>query len=43
MAAYPGLAWGEAETDNSVLWDPGMFELVSGSHFTIPFMGRPRP
>lgn len=43
MAAYPGLAWGEAETDNSVLWDPGMFELVSGSQFTIPFMGRPRP
>jgi len=43
MAAYPGFAWGEAETDNSVLWDPGMFELVSGSQFTIPFMGRPRP
>ncbi len=43
MAAYPGFAWGEAETDNSVLWDPGVFELVSGSQFTINFMGRPRP
>jgi endonuclease/exonuclease/phosphatase family metal-dependent hydrolase len=43
MAAYPGFGWGEAETDNSVLWDPGLFELVSGSKFTITFMGRPRP
>ncbi len=43
MAAYPGLAWGSAETDNSVLWDPGVFELVSGSQFTITFMGRARP
>jgi endonuclease/exonuclease/phosphatase family metal-dependent hydrolase len=43
MAAYPGFAWGEAETDNSVLWDPGVFELVTGSRFTINFMGRPRP
>jgi endonuclease/exonuclease/phosphatase family metal-dependent hydrolase len=43
MAAYPGFAWGEVETDNNVLWDPGMFELVSGSQFTITFMGRPRP
>lgn len=43
MAAYPGLAWGSAETDNTVLWDPGLFELVSGSQFTITFMGRPRP
>jgi hypothetical protein len=43
MAAYPGFAWGEKETDNSVLWDPGVFELVSGDSFTITFMGRPRP
>ena len=43
MAAYPGFGWGEAETDNSILWDPGVFEMVSGSRFTIPFMGRPRP
>jgi len=43
MAAYPGFAWGEAETDNSILWDSAMFELVSGSQFTINFMGRPRP
>jgi endonuclease/exonuclease/phosphatase family metal-dependent hydrolase len=43
MAAWPGLGWGEAETDNSILYDPGVFEVVSGSSFTIPFMGRPRP
>ncbi len=43
MAAYPGFAWGENETDNSVLWDPGQFELVSGSQFTITFMGSPHP
>ena len=43
MAAWPGFAWGEAETDNSILWDPGLFELVEGSQFTITFMGRPRP
>jgi len=43
MAAYPGTAWGSVETDNSILWDPGVFELVSGDRFTITFMGRPRP
>ena len=43
MAAYPGFSWGEAETDNSILYDPGLFELVSGSRFTAPFMGRLRP
>ena len=43
MAAYPGFSWGEAETDNSILYDAGLFELVSGSQFTAPFMGRPRP
>lgn len=43
MAAYPGFAWGEAETDNSILYDAGVFELVSGSKFTVTFMGRPRP
>jgi len=43
FAAYPGLAWGATETDNSILYDPGRFAYVSGSRFTIPFMGRPRP
>lgn len=43
MAAYPGFSWGEAETDNSVLWDPSEFELVEGTRFTITFMGRARP
>ncbi len=43
MAAYPGFAWGELETDNTILWDPGMFELVSADQFTITFMGTPRP
>jgi len=43
MAAYPGFTWGEVETDNSILYDPGVFELVSGSQFTITFMGRARP
>ena len=43
MAAYPGFSWGEVETDNSILYDDSMFELVSGDSFTIPFMGRPRP
>lgn len=43
MAAYPGNAWGSNETDNSILWDPGVFEMVSGSQFTITFMGSPHP
>lgn len=43
MAAYPGTAWGEAETDNSVLWDPDEFELVSGDRFYVTFVGRSRP
>lgn len=43
MAAYPGLAWGVAETDNSILYDDARFEFVSGDQFVIPFMGRPRP
>ena len=43
MVAYPGYAWGALETDNSILYDPARFEMVSGSQFTIPFMGRPRP
>jgi hypothetical protein len=43
MAAYPGFAWGVEETDNSILYDEGRFELVSGDRFIIPFMGRPRP
>ncbi|MFC5494890.1 endonuclease/exonuclease/phosphatase family protein [Nocardioides caricicola] len=43
MAAYPGTAWGSAETDNSILYDDARFQFVSGSKFTITFMGRPRP
>lgn len=43
MAAYPGLSWGTVETDNSILYDPDRFEFVSGSKFTITFVGRPRP
>lgn len=43
MEAYPGLGWGVAETDNSILYDGDRFEFVEGSRFTIPFMGRPRP
>lgn len=43
MAAYPGTAWGSVETDNSILYDPGLFEFVSGDRFTLTFMGRPRP
>ncbi len=43
FAAYPGMEWGRAETDNSILYDDSRFAFVSGSKFIIPFMGRPRP
>ncbi len=43
MAAYPGFAWGSKETDNSILYDDGRFEMIGGDRFTITFMGRPRP
>jgi hypothetical protein len=43
MAAWPGTGWGAAETDNSILYDAGVFEYVGGSRFTITFMGRARP
>lgn len=43
LTAWPGYAWGSKETDNSILYDAGRFEFVSGDMFTIPFMGRPRP
>ncbi|MET0525114.1 MAG: endonuclease/exonuclease/phosphatase family protein [Nocardioides sp.] len=43
FAAYPGMAWGRAETDNSILYDDERFAFVSGDKFIIPFMGRPRP
>jgi Endonuclease/Exonuclease/phosphatase family len=43
MAAYPGFAWGVVETDNSILWDPNVYELVTASKFTLTFMGRVRP
>ncbi|MCW2791348.1 MAG: hypothetical protein JWO76_446, partial [Nocardioides sp.] len=43
FAAYPGFAWGTVETDNSILYNSALFEFVSGSQFTITFVGRPRP
>ena len=43
MAAYPGFAWGTLETDNSILYNPSLYEFVSGSKYTITFVGRPRP
>lgn len=43
MEAYPGHAWGAAETDNSILYDPAVFEFVDGGSFHITFMGRSRP
>ena len=43
FAAYPGFAWGSVETDNSILYDPDLYEFVSGSRFTVTFVGRPRP
>ncbi|MGN0062885.1 MAG: endonuclease/exonuclease/phosphatase family protein [Nocardioides sp.] len=43
MKAYPGYAWGEKETDHSILYDPDVFELVSGEAFHVPLMGRTRP
>lgn len=43
MAAYPGYSWGQMETDNSILYDDSVFELVETSQFTITFMSRPRP
>lgn len=43
MAAYPGFDWGVKETDNSILYDPSVFSLVSGESYTITFMSRPRP
>ena len=43
MKAWPGYAWGSKETDNSILYDPEVFELVRGDVFHITFMGRTRP
>lgn len=43
MAAYPGFGWGERETDNSILYDPGVFEYVSGDVYYVTFVGRTRP
>lgn len=43
LTAWPGTAWGSAETDNSILYDDARFDYVEGRSFTIPFMGRPRP
>lgn len=41
FVGYPGP--GAADPDNTVLWDPSRFELVSGSTFPIVFMNRTRP
>ncbi len=43
MEAFPGHAFGSRDTDNSILWDPGMFEKVSGGSFQIKFMNAHRP
>ena len=43
MAAWPEGGWGESETGNTILYDPGVFEVVDGSFFTITVMGHPRP
>ena len=43
LTAWPGTAWGAAETDNSILYDDGRFDYVEGRSFTVTFMGRPRP
>jgi hypothetical protein len=42
MAAYPDLAFGTRDTDNNILYDPDVFEFVSGSSFTIRFMNSSR-
>jgi endonuclease/exonuclease/phosphatase family metal-dependent hydrolase len=42
-AAYPGYAFGDRETDNSIIYDDSRFEFVSGSYFTIHFMHADRP
>lgn len=43
MAAYPGFGWGDKETDNSILYDAGVFEYVSGDVYHVTFVGRTRP
>lgn len=43
MKAWPGYAWGAAETDNSILYNSSVFEFVEGGSFHITFMGRSRP
>ncbi|MBF4161889.1 endonuclease/exonuclease/phosphatase family protein [Nocardioides acrostichi] len=40
-AAYPGTSIGD--TDNSIIWNPSMYELVEGSTFPVVFMSRSRP
>jgi endonuclease/exonuclease/phosphatase family metal-dependent hydrolase len=41
--AFPGYAFGERDTDNSILYDPDQFELVDGSSYSITFMNAVRP
>lgn len=43
MKAWPGYEWGAAETDNSIFYDPDVFEFVSGESYQITFMSRSRP
>lgn len=43
LAAYPGFGWGEKETDNSILYDSGVYEFVSGDTYHITFVHRTRP
>ena len=43
MAAYPGFGWGEKETDNSILYDAGVYEFVSGDTYYVTFVNRTRP
>lgn len=43
FAAYPGYAFGAANTDNSILYNPQKFEFVSGTSFPVRFMNAVRP
>ncbi|MCD4534166.1 endonuclease/exonuclease/phosphatase family protein [Nocardioides sp. cx-169] len=43
MAAYPDYAFGTRDTDNNILYDPDVFEFVSGDSFSITFMHAVRP
>ena len=40
---YPGPDVDALNRVNPIMWDPAVFEFVSGDRFTITFMGRARP